>query len=147
MTTRPLRIGCGAGYSGDRIEPAVELVERANLDAIVFASSELAVAGRARAALAADKHVFVDGALASGSAEADELVLDPGGRGERAERDHGAGGAPALPRLRLGLDRVQPIWGSIDGPAINIHERQLGPDYFAAVAIADATCSWHLFAP
>ena len=27
-TGRPLRIGCGAGYSNDRIEPAIELVER-----------------------------------------------------------------------------------------------------------------------
>jgi hypothetical protein len=32
----PLRIGCGAGYSGDRIEPAVELVERGALDYLVF---------------------------------------------------------------------------------------------------------------
>ncbi len=36
MSARPLRIGCGAGYSGDRIEPAVELVERGDLDVIVF---------------------------------------------------------------------------------------------------------------
>lgn len=33
---RPLRIGAGAGYSGDRIEPAVELVENAELDFLVF---------------------------------------------------------------------------------------------------------------
>jgi len=33
---RPLRIGCGAGYSGDRIEPALELVERGRLDYLVF---------------------------------------------------------------------------------------------------------------
>jgi hypothetical protein len=36
MSARPLRIGCGAGYSGDRIEPAVELVEGGDLDVIVF---------------------------------------------------------------------------------------------------------------
>jgi hypothetical protein len=36
VSARPLRIGCGAGYSGDRIEPAVELVERGDLDVIVF---------------------------------------------------------------------------------------------------------------
>jgi hypothetical protein len=36
VSARPLRIGCGAGYSGDRIEPAVELVERADLDVVVF---------------------------------------------------------------------------------------------------------------
>jgi hypothetical protein len=31
-----LRIGVGAGFSGDRIEPAVDLVERGNLDYIAF---------------------------------------------------------------------------------------------------------------
>lgn len=30
------RIGCGAGFSSDRLEPAVDLVERGNLDCIVF---------------------------------------------------------------------------------------------------------------
>jgi hypothetical protein len=50
---RPLRIGCGAGYSGDRIEPAVELVERGDLDCIVFeclAERTIALAQQARAA-------------------------------------------------------------------------------------------------
>lgn len=31
-----LRIGAGAGYSGDRIDPAVELAEKADLDYLVF---------------------------------------------------------------------------------------------------------------
>ena len=51
--THPLRIGCGAGYSGDRIEPAVELVERGELDVIVFeclAERTIALAQQARAA-------------------------------------------------------------------------------------------------
>ncbi|HWZ71761.1 MAG TPA: acyclic terpene utilization AtuA family protein, partial [Casimicrobiaceae bacterium] len=30
--TKPLRIGCGAGFSGDRLEPAVLLVEKGELD-------------------------------------------------------------------------------------------------------------------
>ena len=34
MTT--LRIGCGAGYAGDRIDPAVDLAERGALDVLVF---------------------------------------------------------------------------------------------------------------
>jgi len=49
---RPLRIGCGAGYSGDRIEPAVELVEQGALDYLVFeclAERTIAVAQQARA--------------------------------------------------------------------------------------------------
>lgn len=48
----PFRIGCGAGYSGDRIEPAVELVERGDLDCLVFeclAERTIAIAQQARA--------------------------------------------------------------------------------------------------
>ncbi len=37
---------------------------------------------------------------------AGELGLDPRGRLQRAEDDERAGGAPALPRLDLGLDRL-----------------------------------------
>ncbi len=33
---RTLRVGAGAGYSGDRIEPAVELAENGGLDYLVF---------------------------------------------------------------------------------------------------------------
>ena len=52
MSARPLRIGCGAGYSGDRIEPAVELVERGDIDVIVFeclAERTIALAQQAKA--------------------------------------------------------------------------------------------------
>lgn len=34
--SKKIRIGCGAGYAGDRIEPAVELMEKGNLDYIIF---------------------------------------------------------------------------------------------------------------
>lgn len=33
---KSIRIGSGAGYAGDRIEPAVELMEKGNIDYIVF---------------------------------------------------------------------------------------------------------------
>src|SRR6201996_1465434 len=33
---RSIRIGAGAGYSGDRIEPAIELAEKGDLDYLVF---------------------------------------------------------------------------------------------------------------
>ena len=33
---KTLRIGSGAGYSGDRIEPAVELAEHGELDYLIF---------------------------------------------------------------------------------------------------------------
>ncbi|MCB2005166.1 MAG: acyclic terpene utilization AtuA family protein, partial [Rhodoferax sp.] len=37
MTNPPtFRIGSGAGYSGDRIDPAQDLAERGQLDALVF---------------------------------------------------------------------------------------------------------------
>jgi hypothetical protein len=48
---KPLRLGAGAGYAGDRIEPALELVERGNLDAVIFeclAERTIALAQQAR---------------------------------------------------------------------------------------------------
>jgi hypothetical protein len=36
VTKRTIRIGAGAGYAGDRIEPAVELAEKGHLDYLVF---------------------------------------------------------------------------------------------------------------
>ena len=33
---KTIRIGAGAGYAGDRIEPAVELAEKGDLDYLVF---------------------------------------------------------------------------------------------------------------
>ena len=33
---KKIRIGSGAGYGGDRIEPAVELMEKGSLDYIIF---------------------------------------------------------------------------------------------------------------
>ncbi|MGI4984831.1 MAG: acyclic terpene utilization AtuA family protein [Janthinobacterium lividum] len=48
---RRVRIGAGAGYSGDRIEPAVELVEHGALDYLVFeclAERTIAIAQQAR---------------------------------------------------------------------------------------------------
>jgi hypothetical protein len=46
-----IRLGAGAGYSGDRIEPAVELVERGDIDVLVFeclAERTIALAQQAR---------------------------------------------------------------------------------------------------
>jgi hypothetical protein len=48
---RTLRIGGGAGYSGDRIEPSIELAERGELDYLVFeclAERTIALAQQAR---------------------------------------------------------------------------------------------------
>ena len=51
MTRSSIRIGCGAGYSGDRIEPALELVEQGQIDYLVFeclAERTIALAQQAR---------------------------------------------------------------------------------------------------
>src|SRR3954454_22112384 len=48
---RSIRIGSGAGYSGDRIEPAVELAEKGGIDYLVFeclAERTIALAQQAR---------------------------------------------------------------------------------------------------
>jgi hypothetical protein len=48
---KQIRIGSGAGYSGDRIEPAVELAEKGNIDYLIFeclAERTIAIAQRAR---------------------------------------------------------------------------------------------------
>ncbi|MGY2046553.1 acyclic terpene utilization AtuA family protein [Methylobacterium sp. JK268] len=48
---RTLRLGAGAGYAGDRIEPAVELAERGEIDVLVFeclAERTIALAQAAR---------------------------------------------------------------------------------------------------
>src|SRR5688572_27074784 len=50
---RTIRIGTGAGYSGDRIEPAVDLAERGDLHYLVFeclAERTIALAQQARQA-------------------------------------------------------------------------------------------------
>jgi acyclic terpene utilization AtuA family protein len=49
---KTIRIGCGAGFSGDRIEPAVELATRGDLDYLVFeclAERTIALAQQAKA--------------------------------------------------------------------------------------------------
>ncbi|RZF64039.1 DUF1446 domain-containing protein [Sphingomonas populi] len=51
MTARTIRIGAGAGFSGDRIEPALELVEHGQLDFLAFeclAERTIALAQAAR---------------------------------------------------------------------------------------------------
>ena len=48
---KPLRIGCGAGFSGDRLDPAIELATRGNLDYLVLeclAERTIALAQQAR---------------------------------------------------------------------------------------------------
>jgi len=53
QNVRNIRIGAGAGYSGDRIEPAVELAEKGELDYLIFeclAERTIAIGQQARRA-------------------------------------------------------------------------------------------------
>ena len=70
--TRASSIGYGPATAWTR--DFDELLQDEDLDAIAFASAELAGRGRALTALECEKHVFVDGLLDSTSAEADKLV-------------------------------------------------------------------------
>ena len=48
---KTVRIGSGAGYGGDRIEPAIDLIKRGNLDYIIFeclAESTISLAQNAK---------------------------------------------------------------------------------------------------
>jgi hypothetical protein len=59
-----MRIGCGAGYAGDRIEPAVELAERGRLDVLVFECLAERTIGLAQQARARDPKAGFDPLLA-----------------------------------------------------------------------------------
>jgi hypothetical protein len=92
VSTRALRIGCGAGYSGDRIEPAIELVERGELDVIVFeclAERTIAIAQQARAA---DPATGYDPRL---DERIDAILPEARRRGVRIVTNMGAANPPA----------------------------------------------------
>jgi hypothetical protein len=57
---RTLRIGAGAGFSGDRIEPAVELAQRGALDYLVFECLAERTIGLAQQALRRDPNAGYD---------------------------------------------------------------------------------------
>jgi predicted dehydrogenase len=70
--TRASSIGYGPATAWTR--DFDELLQDEDLDAIAFASADLAERGRALTALECEKHVFVDGLLGSTASEADKLV-------------------------------------------------------------------------
>lgn len=48
---KKIRVGCGAGYAGDRLEPALEMIEKGNIDYISFeclAERTIAIAQKAK---------------------------------------------------------------------------------------------------
>jgi len=62
---RTIRIGAGAGYSGDRIEPAVELAARGGLDYLVFECLAERTIALAQEALRRDPEAGFDPLLAA----------------------------------------------------------------------------------
>ena len=152
-----LRLGCGAGYAGDRIEPAIELVERGDLDCIVFeclAERTIALAQQARAA---DPDAGFDPRLV----ERMEAVLGPAiERGVRIITNMGAANPVAAGRAvrsvaeRLGIgpltiavvtgDDVRPLIVSGAFTAIETGEPFTGDNvvsanaYLGAESIVDA---------
>jgi hypothetical protein len=107
-TPRPIRIGCGAGYSGDRIEPAVELVERGDLDVLVFECLAERTIALAQQSKAADPEGGFDPRL---DERMHAVLPEARRRGVRLITNMGAANPPAAAaRVRaiareLGLDR------------------------------------------
>lgn len=65
MSRRTIRIGTGAGFSGDRIEPALELVEHGQLDFLAFECLAERTIALAQAARRADPVIGFDPLLES----------------------------------------------------------------------------------
>ena len=94
---RPLRIGCGAGYSNDRVEPAIELVERGDLDYLVFECLAERTIALAQQAKARDPQAGFDPRLR----ERMEAVLAAcHGRGVTLDHQHGSRESACRRRLR-----------------------------------------------
>jgi len=158
VSARPLRIGCGAGYSGDRIEPAVELVERGDLDVIVFECLAERTIALAQQAKARDADAGFDPLLE----ERMEAILPEARRRRiRIVTNMGAANAPAAAdcvrhvAARLGLggftiavvtgDDVRELAGgdgfsrlAETGEAVNIDEIVSANAYLGAEPIAEA---------
>ncbi|MCF8501673.1 MAG: DUF1446 domain-containing protein [Rhodospirillum sp.] len=97
-----LRIGVGAGFADDRVEPAGQLVERADLDYLVFECLAERTTARESLSLAKDPEAGYTPRLA----ERMERVLGPClERGTRIVTNMGAANPPAGARLARRLAR------------------------------------------
>ncbi|WP_109485875.1 acyclic terpene utilization AtuA family protein [Occallatibacter savannae] len=131
-----LRIGCGAGYSGDRIDPAVELAEKGDIAYLVFeclAERTIAIAQKARLTdpvagydplleermravlpICAQKHIrIISNMGAANPPAAAEKTRDIAQQlGHRGLRIAAVTGDDVLETLRAGIDEVD----SLEGP-------------------------------
>jgi hypothetical protein len=123
---RSLRIGCGAGFSSDRLEPAVDLAQRAGLDYLVFeclGERTMAFAHRDR---------MLDGARGYNPHVAQRMraVLAPCRRnGTVVVTNMGAANPLAAAQLTVGIARELGLAGMkvacVEGDDVT---RQIGPD-------------------
>lgn len=107
---RRIRIGCGAGFADDRIDPAVELAEHGRLDYLVFEC----LAERTVALAQLDRLRDPDAGYNEWLEERMEAVLEPCARhGTRIITNMGAANPTAAARVvaevahRLGLDGLR----------------------------------------
>jgi hypothetical protein len=105
-----IRIGCGAGYSGDRIEPAVELAHHGHLDYLVFeclAERTIALAQQARHR-AREPGAGVDPMLEQ---RLDAVLPSCHGQGTRIVTNMGAADPRAAAALAARVARERELWG------------------------------------
>ncbi|MFD4555997.1 acyclic terpene utilization AtuA family protein [Streptomyces sp. NPDC058469] len=154
---RRIRIGCGAGFADDRVDPAVELAEHGRLDYLVFEC----LAERTVALAQLDRLRDPDAGYNEWLEERMEAVLEPCARqGTRIITNMGAANPTAAARVvaevaqRLGLDglRIATVTGDdvlhlvkgillplLDGPAKTFTARDLGDAVVSANAYLGAT--------
>ena len=159
---RRIRIGCGAGFADDRIDPAVELAEQGRLDYLVFEC----LAERTVALAQLDRLRDPDAGYNEWLEERMEAVLEPCARqGTRIITNMGAANPTAAARVvaevahRLGLDglRIATVSGDdvlhlvrgtnlplLDGPGTantvsDLHETVVSANaYLGATPITEA---------
>ncbi|MER6210174.1 acyclic terpene utilization AtuA family protein [Streptomyces sp. NPDC001642] len=153
---RRIRIGCGAGFADDRVDPAVELAEHGRLDYLVFEC----LAERTVALAQLDRLRDPDAGYNEWLEERMEAVLEPCVRhGTRVITNMGAANPTAAARVvaevahRLGLDglRIATVTGDdvlhlvkgaplalLDGPDRTLTANDLGEAVVSANAYLGA---------
>lgn len=130
--TETYRIGCGAGFSADRIDAAVTLIERARPQAVVFECLAERTVAKAVLARLADPEAGFDPwfedrmravlppALATGTALITNMgAANPAAAGRLARRLAAEAGAPDLPIAVVEGDEVTELLRRLDPPFLD----------------------------